>query len=96
MCFFYQKSRNWCFCVLLRFQGQKEFKAARVTKKHKGLTAQNKRLNLTRKHEKPVHTLFDEDGEMIQVTPSKALSKAKLFLETVVPAESSSVDEVSF
>ncbi len=68
------------FC---RYKGLKDFKSSKVSFKSKNLKEKSKQLNFTRKHKKPVHTLFDDDGEPMEVKPSKALARAKKFLEAI-------------
>ena len=70
--------------LMIRFKGQKEFTKSHVTYKQKRLKQQSASLNMSRTPaRKPMHFRFDEDEEVMEGKPSKALSKAKRFLEAV-------------
>ena len=78
---------------MIRFKGQKEFTKSHVTYKQKRLKQQSASLNMSRTPARqPVHFRFDEDGEVMEVKPSKALNKAKRFLETVKSEEQEHLD----
>ena len=73
---------------MIRFKGQKEFTKSHVTYKQKRLKQQSASLNMSRTPARqPKHFRFDEDGEVMEVKPSKALSKAKRFLEAMKTEE---------
>ena len=73
---------------MIRFKGQKEFTKSHVTYKQKRLRQQSASLNMSRTPaRKPVHFRFDEEGDVMEVKPGKALSKAKRFLEAVKTEE---------
>ena len=85
---------NVKYCLLIiRFKEQKEFTKSHVTYKQKRLKQQSASLNMSRTPaRKPVHFRFDEDGEVMEVKPSEALSKAKRFLEAVKTEEQENQD----
>ena len=73
---------------MIRFKGQKEFTKSHVTYKQKLLKQHSASLNMSRTPARqPMHFRFDEDGEVMEVKPSKALKKAKRFLEAVKTEE---------